>query len=118
MLVARTNTAASATDAGVLRDHLKQRQHRAEPELLVTLGRHFDEPHRKRRVRRYPAQLGHAPLIGRRVPLDDDDFSVQRCTPALCRERVDEGLKALQRIAAVIVVSCGNDDAQIRRCGR
>ena len=109
--------ASGAADANALGDHLEQRQHRAETQALVELGRHLDEAHRKWRVRRNAAQFGHPRLVRWWIPFHHDHLGIEPAAPALGGEGIDESLQALERIAAVIVVAGGHDDAQVRRRG-
>jgi hypothetical protein len=60
-----------------------------------------------------PAEGGtarHTRPVRRRIPFDHDDFGVSALRDT-GPQGIDEGLKALQRIAAA-VVSCGHDDAR------
>ncbi len=63
----------------------------------------------RRRRKQTPTYLP----IRRRVPFDHDQLGIETSTATLLVEAIDERLQALERIAAVVIVPSGDDDAQI-----
>ena len=81
----------------------------------MQLGRNVEEAVLAARRVGQTEQRANSRPIRRRIPFDDDQLRVEACAAALLVEAVDEGLEALQRIAAVVVVARCDDDAQIWR---
>src|SRR5262249_4776533 len=106
---------ARAPDADVLRDHLEERQPVGARKRSMQRGGTCEEPVRARAGFRELDEGGEPRPVGRRIPFDDDHLGVEPRPPALRVEAVDEGLEASERMAAVIVVARGDDDAEVRR---
>ena len=109
----KNEPSARTTDTNILRDHLEQRQHVRVPQPLMQGGRDLNEPVLAEGRMRQAQQSANMRPIRRRVPFDHDQLGIEASTATLLVEAIDECLKALERIAAVVVVPGGDDDAQI-----
>ncbi len=61
-----------------------------------------------------PQGVGQRRPVGWRIPLHEHQIDRQIETPSLVRQPVDEELHALEKVATVIVIAGGRDDAQLR----
>src|SRR5439155_2890527 len=84
----------------------------------MELGRYLDDTNRAVTPAARPLQhLAEARAVLRWVPLDEDELRRNLEAVRLRDEPVDEELRAIQGIAAVIVVARGRDHAEILGCG-
>src|SRR4051794_11857967 len=59
-------------------------------------------------------RIAEAWPVERRIPLHDDQLTAKLVVHTLRRERIDEALKTVERVASVVIVSRRDDDAQVR----
>ena len=105
---------ARTPDAHVLADHLEKRQPVGVREGPMHVRRNCDDTGQEVLVGSPAQRLGQGPSVRGRIPLDQDQLDRQAESPGLLGEAVDEQLHTGEKVAAMLVVARGGDDAEQR----
>ena len=106
---------ARAPNPDVLGDHLEERQHTTKADENMPFVWYRDHPAVHPGILMVPANnLGERSAVPGRIPFHQNQLGAKLMPPALFQEAVDEDLRPMQRIAAVVIIAARRDQCEVR----